>query len=647
MLSGAKRNKVRIMNKYILILLLNSSVLPLFSQTLFTIGNEKVPSSEFTRAYNKNKIVVDDREKSMREYLDLYINFKLKVKAARELKLDTLSQLRDDLTNFRQQIQENYVVDESISKKLFNEAFERSHKDLHVLYFSVSDANDSAEKSAMVLYNKLQSAKADPTAVLESVKNSGVNVKSSDIGFITVFSVSYVLENIIYDLKLGEISKPYHYKDAWYIFKLLEEREAAGKWKVAQIMLSMPPNADASVSAAIKSKADSVYHLVKNRGDFADLAKTFSDDKLTFGSGGELAEFGTGKYDIAFEKEVFKISNDGDITMPFLTSQGYHIVKRLSRTAIPNNIEDPLITYDLKQKLQEDSRLNISRDKLAANMMGPTAIKRAAGITDVELMKYADSVNKNPSIEEAGMPFAKKIVLTFKKGTQTGADWVRFIRYSNLGAGATIKELWPKFMTWATLEYYRQHLEEYNEDFHFQMQEFREGNMLFEAMERNVWGKAAMDTVGLEQYYKDNSENYKWAESGDMLIINILKNETADFVKKALLDEKSRSDIVEDMQDVQIDSGRYEIAQVAALTKGNIVDKDGYSPYYKNSDSSITFIKLLRTYPANQHRNFEDARGLIIDDYQNVLEKKWIKDLRKKYPHKINESEFQLILKEK
>lgn len=638
------------MKKWILSLLLLQSSAMLFSQALFTYGNEKVSGAEFMRAYNKNKTPAENKEKALRDYLELYINFKLKVKAAREMRLDTLPQLESDLSNFRQQILENYVMDEAETRRLMEEAFARSHKDLHVTYFSVADDNDSAKAGALArsLAEQIRTARSGYASIAENLnQTAGVTAKYRDLGFVTVFSVSHVFENVIYSLKPGEVSTPFHYKKAWHVFKLEDEREAAGKWKVAQIMLVTPPDNDPAKIQAIQRKADSLYGLLKKGDDFATLARDNSEDKMSYGMGGEITEFGTGRFDPSFEKEVFRLQHDGDITAPFRTAFGFHIVKRISRRAIPDDMNDPMISYEMKQQLMEDARMNASRDKMIRAVMEKLAVKRAPGITDAILRQYLDSLVADPANEDdSRFAFSKKQLLQFKGGSRKGSDWLLFCR--SLGLSETpsdISDVWKRFASWAAMDYYRSHLEDFNEDFRFQIQEFREGNMLFEAMERNVWGKASEDSVGLLAYYDQHKEKFKWDASADMLVVNTQNKESADFVLDLMKKGRDWRDILETYQEVQLDSGRYELSQVSAAAAEGIPEEGQFSAFSENGDGAVSFVKILKKYPADQQRSFVDARGLAINEYQTVLEKKWIEELRKKYPVKVNEAVFQPLLK--
>ena len=201
-------------------------------------------------------------------------------------------------------------------------------------------------------------------------------------------------------------------------------------------------------------------------------------------------------------------------------------------------------------------------------------------------------------------------------------------------------------MSTVAVEYYRKHLEEYSDDFKFQMQEFKEGNMLFEVMERNVWSKAANDSAGLKKFYDNNKAKYLWNESASVLLFNATNAEAANEAIAALSTGKSWKDIAEQSEGkIQADSGRYEISQLqlpegAKATIGLVT-----KPQVNTTDNSASFIKILQLYPAGQQRSFEEARGLVINEYQNHLEEKWIEELKKKYPLKVNDTVFKSLLK--
>ncbi len=630
----------------------------LTAQKLFTFGNSETSKAEFLRAYNKNKPNTTDKEKSMREYLELYTNFKLKVKAAQDIRLDTISQIKYDVQNFRDQVMDNYLNDEKGMESLVHEAAVRSTKDIHVLYFSLAVAADAkpedtlkAFNTAKDLYNTLKKTGKESLEPIVNLASKSYTVKYADIGFITVFSVPYEYENIIFNTKIGDVSQPYRSKKGWVLFKVLEQREAVGKWKAAQLLLAFPPNADEYVKSSIKHKADSVYTLLGKGLAFAEAAKLFSDDRMTSLSGGELLEFGAGKYNVVFESNVFALKNDNDISMPFETSFGYHIVKRIAHTAVPTNINEVNYQFEIKQKVSQDARINTEKEKFAKDITFKTGYTRNASVSNEMLYTNADTLMTNPTEERtAKLPISKKVIVSFKDGTQLkGIDWLKFVRdyKSNPEAQQTDnKTLFNKFSEKAVLDYYKKHLEDYNSDFKYQMQEFKEGNLLFEIMERNVWSKAGADSIGLKNYFEANKQNYKWGASADVLVFNCANEITA---KKAMEDSKNGltwMTIAEQSKNqIQADSGRNELTQIVDLNKNGKPLIGTYTPITLNTDGTASFVKYIKLYDAGIQRSFEEARGLIINDYQNVLEKQWVESLRKKYPVKINEAVFKEMLK--
>lgn len=231
-------------------------------------------------------------------------------------------------------------------------------------------------------------------------------------------------------------------------------------------------------------------------------------------------------------------------------------------------------------------------------------------------------------------PLSNKTIVTFKNGSLQGADWLKFIleykANTELYRGEGYPELWNKFTTMSALDYYRKNLELYNADFKYQMKEFKEGNMLFEIMERNVWSLASQDTVGLLAHYKANQLKYKWAASADVLMVNATDEKSSQETMNAIKRGEDWKKMAEQSEGrIQVDSGRYELNQILDSANAGSMAENGYSPIIKNTDGSAVFVKYLKLYPANQQRSFEEARGLVINDYQNVIEKKWLASLKK------------------
>jgi len=628
-----------------------------FSQTLFTYGNTPVDKAEFLRAYNKNKTPVTNKEKALKEYLELYIRFKLKVKAAMELRLDTLPQLQYDAQSFRSQIEDSYLNNEKAVNDLLNEAFTRSQKDIHLLHFFVPvdpalKPEDTIKAFASInsFYDALKAGKTDYDNLNAA---AAVKIKQSDFGFITVFSLPYEYENVVYALKMGEASKPIRAKNGWHLFKLIDERKAVGKWKIAQILLSFPPDATAEAKKVYEKRADSIYQLLQKGEDFGKMARWFSDDKVSYSNNGELAEFGSGKFESSFENEVFKLTRDNEISKPFLTAYGYHIVKRLSQSPVSANKNDIAYQFELKQKIQQDGRINVAKDQFVKEILKQVGYKKTGAMTDAELHRYADAVIASPASETGNAtiyPITGKTICTYAKAKLTGKDWLDFVRnYKGSGEmyqGENNAALLDKFITTSVMDYYKKNLEDYNAEFRYQMDEFKDGNVLFEIMERNIWGKASADVNGLQKYYNENKGKYLWNASANIIVFNCSGKAIAEEARTAVLNGKDWKKVAEESNNnIQADSGRFELTQVPVVidskTAAGYVSEIVVSPV----DGNTSFIKLIHHYDANLQRSFDEAKGMVINDYQNILEEKWIGELKNKYPVKINDAVFQSLLK--
>ena len=642
------------MKKYYLILALAAMNSTAYAQTFITYGNNSISKEEFLKAYNKNKTQVDDKEKALREYVELYTNFKLKVKAAAELGIDTFPQIQFDISNFREQIMQNYLNDEEAIDRLLQESFGRVKKDLRLMHFSIPVAADAAVadtqkafSAAQALYQQLKTGNSNYNSIVE--KTGPGLILQRDLGYITAFTLPYNYENIVYGLQKNEVSTPYRSKNAWHLFKLIDERASAGRWKIAQVLIAVAPDADEANRAAALEKANDVYNKIKDGGPFATIAKTYSDDQLTYLNSGELPEFGTGTFTNDFESQVLTLEKDGDFTKPFLTSFGYHIVKRMAFTPTPEVADDAYL-FDLKQKLMRDDRVNAEKEKFTRDLIAKVEVKTLKEVKGPDLLRYADSLMTNPALEQTkGFPISNKNVLKVKNELLKGSDWLAFVRQykTNLSEykGETNSQMWDKFVEISVLNYYKKNLESFNPDFNFQMQEFKEGNMLFEIMERNVWGKAISDSVGLLQYYQSNASKFKWAESADVLIFNCNAPKVAEEAIVTLKKGKNWRVLAEEQAaTMQADSGRYEIAQIIGANYASTPKKGNFSAITSNIDGTSTFVMYVNIYEPNQQRTFEEARGLVINEYQQELEKNWIAALRKKYPVKVNESMIKEML---
>jgi len=374
-------------------LLINAS-----SQTLFTYGKYPVSANEFLRAYNKNNTApVPDKAKAIRDYLNLYIASRLKIREAYERQYDTLPQQKEELANLRMQILENYMNDPESFNKLLNEAFQRSQKDIHVahIFISLMNANGQADSAtakekAGEAYQRLKKGEDFSKIAKQYSNDPSVTQNNGDIGYITVFTLPYEFENIVYPLQINNISMPYKSKAGYHIFKKLGERNAVGKISAAQILLAIPPASDEATIRQITLRADSIYNRLQKGDDFSRLAPTFSNDMTSSGTGGIMPVFGIGQYDPAFENAVLALKN-GELSKPFRTSHGYHIVKRISVEPIKADRNNKKFMDDIRQKVEQSDRMKTAADVLYKKVIQKTPLEKFP-YRNAELWVLTDSI---------------------------------------------------------------------------------------------------------------------------------------------------------------------------------------------------------------------------------------------------------------
>ncbi|MFN8288829.1 MAG: peptidylprolyl isomerase [Chitinophagaceae bacterium] len=628
------------------------------SQTLFTYGSHAVDAKDFLKAYNKNNNgPVKDKAKSISDYLDLYIKSRLKIQEAYEKKMDTLPSMRVELSNLRAQITEGYLNDPQLTTKMVKEAFQRSQKDIHVAHIFISIRNaggfvDSAaaQKKRDEVLQRLKNGEDFRKLARQFSDDTSAKSNGGDIGYITVFTLPYEFENAIYNTAPGKYSVPVQSKAGYHIFKNLEERKAVGKIKAQQILLAIPPGADEAAKKQIAARADSLYKRVLAGDNFSRLATAFSNDYVTAASGGLIPDIGVGQYDPAFEKILWSLPKDEAVSKPFLTSHGWHILKRVSRKPVitdPNNKDNE---QDLKQRVMNDSRWSVSRDFVYRTVTDKKGFKKFP-YEDGALWNMSDSVLDLKPMTSGWAIKATTPLFAIGDSVYDANKWINYAnmyRYKQDGSGAKpweqVREEWIRF---SMLEYYKTHLEEFSDDFRYQMSEFRDGNLFFEIMQQEVWNKAQTDSAGLMALYEKNKKNYLWKESADAVLFFCADMNTAnplfEKIKASPESWRAAADLFPDK--VIADSSRYEWEQIPNL--GKVIPKKGMltSPLVNVTDNTASFAYIVNVYTQPSQRSFNEAKGMVINDYQAILEKQWDEALKKKYPVVINQKVLAEISK--
>ena len=622
-----------------------------FGQTVFTYGTNAVSKNEFEKAFNKNPNINTDRKQALKEYLDLYINFKLKVKAAYDAKLQNEAAQIAELNNFKLQIADNFINQEANVNDLVDEAFQHSQKDIHLaqVFIEVPAKGDTitAYQNIQAAYRTLVAGQNFTAVATQFSTDAYTKSNGGDLGFITVFTLPYEFEKVAYTTTQGSYSHPFRSKLGYHIFKNIEERKPMGSRKVAHILIAYPPNGSVTEREASARKADSVYAILKGGQSFEDMARNVSNDISSAGNGGLLNEFGIGEFDPTFEKEAFSLKKAGDISAPFDLAGGYHILQLKQMIPAPTNKNNAEAVAGIQEKIQRSDRLANAKNAIVEKHKKLVGYKPAF-YNAADLWKFTDSSIKG---KNAGIMLMNNqtLLFSFAKQKIKVEDWVNYVKATRgssvENANKSYADLMNDYINQSTANYYRGHLEDYNKEYKQQVDEFKDANLLFAIMDSKIWNKANNDTIGLKKYYNLHNKKYVWGPSAEAIIVTVTSDTIVDALQQQIKNNPANWRVITEQYGMQVtaDSGRYELGQLPVIDRTHFEQGLATAPVKNVNDNSVMFNYIFKMHSEPEQRLFEDARGLVISDYQQQLEEEWLAGLKKKYPGKVNRVVFESV----
>ena len=644
-------------NVLTIVLLLFAAILYAQDRTLLEIDNEKIDADEFIHIFKKNAGNNGNvTRKDVDEYMDLFVNFKLKVHEGQALGLDTSRSFKQEIAGYRKQLAQPYLSDKSIEDELIKEAYDRMQYDVNVSHILITVSSNASPEDTLKAWNKINEAykraiKGENFSKLadEYSQDPSVAKNHGDLGYCTVFGLVYEFETAMYNTKPGEISAPFRTKFGYHILKVNDKRPAKGRYKIAHIMIVSPQDATDEMKKEAKETINDVYAQLKNGADFAKMADEYSADRRTAVKGGELGWISVGGRMIReFEEAAFNIKNVGDISEIVSTGYGYHIIKLLEKEPIKSFDE---CKAELKSKVSGNMRSYKGRDVVIANL------KKEYGVKDMQ-KKIAPFYKKyvNDSIFTGAWKIDStlkldKIIFEIKDEQYTEKDFAKYLMKFNIKQDPVdIKMLvlnaYKQFGDKCIIEYEEKHLEEKYPSFRYLMKEYHDGILLFALTNEAVWNKAIADTMGLEAYY------YKWGDRYDVRTYKCKDEKTAIAFSKALAFNPPNAGDEEVIRHFnEKDSTAVVVGESALEEKGHSLLVDNAIREYEvrhpdtmcwNKDNIVTWIKHV----APTTKKLSEIRGIVTAAYQDYLEKLWIESLRKKYTVKIHNEMLDQIVKE-
>ncbi len=588
---------------------------------LFTIDNQAVYVDDFEQVYQKNNdLIVDKSQQEINYYLDLLINFKLKLIDARKMRLDTLTSYKDELSNYRNQLIEPFLKDEKTVDLLAKEAYHRLERDINASHILIQLAPNSSEQDTLTAYHKIleirnliKNGGIFETIAQQYSQDASVADNGGNLGYFTAFNMVYPFETACFNTEVGEISMPFRTRFGFHIVKINDNRPTKGEVEVAHILLK---STDETV---IKN----IYQKLLKGESFETLAKQFSLDQNSAQNGGKMAKFRAGRLVKEFEDVVFELQ-EGAFSKPFKTVYGWHIVKLIKKYALPSFKE---MEADLKSKVQHDNR-SIILTKSLANKLKQT-------------YQFKENLSNSLKITELNTLPSNAILFSINQKNVLVNDFQNYIENHR---NNNIFDNYNDFKDFQLIEYHKNNLENENAVFASILKEYEEGLLLFEILQRKIWDKSAVDTLGLESFYQKNQQLYKWEKriEGSIISCNdaITAAEIVQYLNAGNSVENIKKDFTKNSANIDIKSGIFE--QESLLLPKSFDFIAGISKIYQ--DNGKMKLVVVENVLESSPKTFDEAKGKLMNDYQQYLDEQWIVALRKKHKVVINKKELNKLI---
>jgi peptidyl-prolyl cis-trans isomerase SurA len=617
------------------------------------INGKTVLKSEFEYIYNKNNSNNSLDKKTLDEYVDLFVNFKLKVEEAKSQGLDTTKSFINELSGYRSQLTKPYLTDSKVDEAVLQEAYNRMKEDVEVSHILIRVQQNASPADTLTAWKSINAIakrieKEDFAKVAKDVsEDESAKDNNGYIGWVSAFRTVYPFETMAFNTKPGTISKPVRTAFGYHIVKVHNRRSSLGEILVAHIMRFTEQNNEEKNKQA-KQKIDSIYQRVLEGDDFGKLASELSDDKGSATKNGELPWFGAGRMIPEFENVAFALKNNGDVSAPIQSSFGWHIIKSIDRRSIASYES---MKEDLQSKVKRDERANLGQKSFIAKLKSEYKFS----VNNESVKEYYALVDKKAltdSIFQLEIAKLAKPIMTIASKTLTQSDFSSFLKANTYTdktvATEIIDEKLNAFAEKELLAYEDGQLENKYDDFRFLMQEYHDGILLFEVSNNEVWEKASKDTEGLAKYFASHKADYKWEKPHYKGRLIMCKDKNTLKLAKAIV-KKSHNDSIDKYLRTRLnDSIQYVKVEKNIFVQGDNkqVDKLVFkSKAALEADKDYPFVfvagKLLKTQP----EEYTDVRGLVTADYQEYLEKEWIAKLRAKYPVEIDKKILETVKK--
>ncbi len=640
-------------------------------QVLMTIGDQNITVKDFCDVYYKNNLKSDVIEKkSVDEYLDLFTTFRMKVMEAERLQLDTSAKFQKELAGYRKQLAKPFMSSDDITEELVQEAYQRKLKDIRASHILIRCDKNALPSDTLKAYNKAMDIRkkavakgADFAALADQYSEdpSAKGMKATDqtparpgnhgdLGYFTVFDMVYPFETGAYNTKEGEVSMPVRSDFGYHLIKVKSVTDALGSIQAAHIFLQLPADASEEDEDAMRKKADNIYKelMAQDGKNWDEAVRQYTDDKGTISRNGALSNFTVSRIVPEFI-EACKSLEKGQIAKPVRTMYGYHIIKLLDYSGIGSLEKE---RKGLTERIEKDMRSKKSEEVVIKQAKNEYHFKQDDKALEA-FMATIDSTILRNEFKPASNVNMGATLFSLDGSVTKVSDFVAYIKEKmtpqrHVSPATYAYQLYEAFSNEKVMDYADAHLEDKYPEFKALVQEYKDGILLFDLMDKEVWTKAVKDTLGLQEFHDRNANKYMWENRAYATIVTVTRPESLPKVK-ALIDSGVELDSLRNA--IRRDSIGYAFVRKGYYQRGDnqYVDQTEWKVGEVNEIASTvdqsTTIVFIRELRDPEPKTLKEARGLVTSDYQVELEQQWVQSLKQRYPVKINEKVLDKVRK--
>lgn len=607
------------------------------SATLFSINKRAVSTNEFIYLYKKNHKNEENgfSKEKIEEYLSLYIKFKLKVEEARQRGMDTTQKFKKEFYGYKEAIRKPYLPDSKLIDSLSLLTYNRLKEEIKAAHILIKVAEDAIPADTLAAFQKISNIKKRidsgedfGSLALRLSEDPSAKSNEGNLGYFTALQMVYPFEAKAFSTPVGQVSNPVRTRFGYHLIKVADRRLARGEVEVSHILVRTGKDRD---SDKAKQVAQEIYANLQRDAKWEELCKQFSEDQSTKDNAGKLRPFGVGVMASVpeFERVAFSLNKPGEIAEPFATQYGWHLVRLEKKIPLPDYKE---MEEQLKTRVGRDERMQTAKAAIQKNLRSKYQYVENSKVKE-EVLALADTSLQQGKWKRPAVFSNKQILFQLGNSSRVASDFFDYVevnqkptKQASLGYFTLLYE---NFVNASIEEEVEKNLIKNNEEYRYLSNEYYEGILLFDIMEKEVWNRASEDTTGQYLYYKANTSKYSVGERAEAIIYSTNKKEVLQELKKLILaDSVITTDFIK-KKSIRLERGKFEKEERPVLA----VITWAAGIYEAELEGNYYLVKVQQILPVGT-RSFEEAKGLLVADYQFILENDWIEMLRKKYPIK-------------